>query len=139
MNRFCASIVLSTACLAGLTACDTVRAPAGPGLDQLPTENYPKVYINPPTLAKVMVITPGTVVVDTPADRPMSVTVPLRSIADNSMRVQYRFLWFDDKGRPVREGEWIAEMFAPRVERRLQGNAIDLKSRDWRLEVRSAL
>lgn len=133
--------LVSVAFLCGMPGCaqDKVRGPSTANIDQLAPENYPKLVIEEPALAKVMAVTPARVVVDRPADRPMSVTVPVRSIADNTMRVQYRYIWFDDKGREVRTGEWRREVFAPRVERQLQGAAVDMKSTDWRLEVRSAL
>lgn len=133
--------LISAVLLGGMPGCaqDKVRGPSTANIDQLAPENYPKLVIEEPALAKVMAVTPARVVVDRPADRPMSVTVPVRSIADNTMRVQYRYIWFDDKGREVRTGEWRREVFAPRVERQLQGAAVDMKSTDWRLEVRSAL
>ncbi len=140
MNRALLLPALASSLLVGtLTGCDTVRPPSSAKIDQLLPEQYPKLVIEDPGLAKLLAVTPGKVVVDRTPDRPISVSVPIRSLADNTMRVQYRYLWLDEKGREIRRGEWIRDSFAPRIERQLQGSAVDMKSVDWRLEVRSAL
>jgi len=119
--------------------CDTVRAPSGPKVDQLQASLYPKVSVEDPALAKVLAINPDKVVVqDADASRPMDVTVALRSLADNAMNVQYKFQWFDSKGRQVEEDRWRDLRLPARIEEQVRSNPITTKASDWRLQVRSA-
>jgi uncharacterized protein YcfL len=133
-----ASVAAGAAVLSG-AGCDTVRAPNSPRIDQLPTSQYPKVTIESRELADVLAVNPGSVTV-TPGDssRPMDVSVGLRSLADNSMNVQYRFQWFDESGRMVEEEQFKQFLIPPRTEQRLRSNPMTTKASDWRLQVRSA-
>ena len=117
--------------------CDTVKAPASIGLDPLPIEAYPQ-QVAVGGLSKGLVS--ERAIVDEPTDdSPLSVTVPLRSIVDHALHVQYRFQFFDDAGRPVKDpSQWVFISIAPRVQERISGNALDLDAVDWRLQVRSA-
>jgi uncharacterized protein YcfL len=133
---------IGTLALAGvfaLAGCDTVRAPNSPRIDQLPTSQYPKVTIESRELADVLAVNPGAVTVTQgDASRPMDVSVGLRSLADNSMNVQYRFQWFDESGRMVEEEQFKQFLIPPRTEQRLRSNPMTTKATDWRLQVRSA-
>lgn len=73
-------------------------------------------------------------------DQPMRVTVPLRSVADRTLRTQYKFTFLDDRGRPVRSNResWRYQVIAPKAEVYLEANALDTDAVDWRLEVRPA-
>mgnify|MGYP002780780212 CR=1 FL=1 len=118
--------------------CDKTRPPPSVGLDPLGGQNYPKVAIVEPSLARVLTVDPNEVrVTKATADTPMSVVVPIRSVADNRMRVQYKFYWYDSTGRLVRESTWRPEMIEPRFKVTMQGAATDLESADWRMEIRS--
>lgn len=144
MNRVVAGGVLVPSLLLGAalvgSGCDTVRAPSTPTLDQLPAQSYPKVAVLDGYLAKSLAIDP-TMVVVTPSDgsNPMSVSVPIRSLVDNTMRMEHSFIWFDVQGREVRRTVWKRQDVDPRVQIKLQSNAIDTRSVDWRLEIRSAM
>lgn len=131
--------VVAGAAVLSVGGCDTVRAPNSPRIDQLPTSQYPKVTIESRELADVLAVNPGAVTV-TPGDssRPMDVSVGLRSLADNSMNVQYRFQWFDESGRMVEEEQFKQFLIPPRTEQRLRSNPMTTKASDWRLQVRSA-
>jgi uncharacterized protein YcfL len=131
------SLALGCAMFAG--GCDTVHAPSTPTLDKLPAQAYPKVAVLDGELARALAIDPSMVVV-TPTDgnNPMSVSVPIRSLVDNTMRMEHCFIWFDAQGREVRRTVWKRQDIDPRVQIKLQSNAIDTRSVDWRLEIRSA-
>jgi len=66
------------------------------------------------------------------------VSVPVRSLADNQAAIQYEFTWFDQDGRELRRGGWRFTVLEPRLQKQLQGNALDSRSAGWRLEIRSA-
>lgn len=74
------------------------------------------------------------------ADNPMKVSVPLRSVADGTLRVQYKFIFMDGRGRPVKSNNdgWRYQVLAPRAEVFLENNSMDTDAVDWRLEVRRA-
>lgn len=137
--RWVVTSVVAGAAVLSVGGCDTVRAPNSPRIDQLPTSQYPKVTIESRELADVLAVNPGAVTV-TPGDssRPMDVSVGLRSLADNSMNVQYRFQWFDESGRMVEEEQFKQFLIPPRTEQRLRSNPMTTKASDWRLQVRSS-
>ena len=74
------------------------------------------------------------------SDSPMKVTVPLRSVADGTIRVQYKFIFLDGRGRPVRSNldGWRYQVIAARAEVFLEATSMDTDAADWRLEVRPA-
>ncbi|GEM_PF-941833 len=132
-------ILLMLGIVPGLSGCDTVRAPNSPRIDKVATNQYPKVTIETAELASVVAVNPGAVTVTAGDDsRPMDVSVGLRSLADNSMHVQYRFQWFDASGRMVEEEQFKQTLLPPRTESRLRSNPMTTKASDWRLQVRTA-
>ncbi|MBL8963756.1 MAG: DUF1425 domain-containing protein [Phycisphaeraceae bacterium] len=131
-----ATALAATLGSAALTGCDTVKAPYAPGGDQVPASNYPKVAFYDKELSGMLVVDPNIVVVDRPEGRPMKVTVPLRSVSDHAMKLQYQFLWRDSLGRPVGESGWRYTRVEPRVQVPFQANALTQDAVDWRLEVR---
>lgn len=128
--------LVSAFILAASPGCDTVKAPYAPGGDPLPASNYPKVAFHDKELSGMLVVDPNIVVVDRPEGRPMKVTVPLRSVSDHAMKLQYQFQWRDSLGRPVGESGWRFTRVEPRVQVPFQANALSQDAVDWRLEVR---
>lgn len=116
--------------------CDTVRAPYAPGGDQVPASNYPKVAFADKELSAMLVVDPNVVVVDRPEGRPIKVTVPLRSVSEHTMKLQYQFYWRDALGRPVGESGWKFVRVEPRLQVPMQANATNQDAADWRMEVR---
>lgn len=129
---------LATFSVAALAGCDTMRGTPSPRVDPQPAQSYPKVAVPDPALARSLGVNPQTVVQTSGSETPLTVVVPVRSLVDNVMRVQYRWLWFDAMGRQVGQTTWANESLGPRLEVRFQGNATTLDARDWRLEIRSA-
>ncbi|MCC6427890.1 MAG: DUF1425 domain-containing protein [Phycisphaerales bacterium] len=129
------ALSLLSAALA-LPGCDTVRAPYAPAGDPLPASNYPKVAYLDKELPGMLVADPAVVIVDRPEGRPMKVTVPLRSVVEHTMRLQYQYTWRDSLGRPVGQSGWIFTRVEPRVQVPFQANALSMDATDWRLEVR---
>jgi hypothetical protein len=70
----------------------------------------------------------------------MNVVVPVRLAYEdnNGYYIQYKFTFLDGSGRPLAsQTEWKMEQLTPRVEKILQGTALDAAS-DWRLEIKPA-
>jgi len=72
-------------------------------------------------------------------DQPMSVVQPVRNIKAFTLQIQYQFTFLDSQGRPTEGGGgWKYLTLEPRVERFLEGVALDTNAVDWRLTIRPA-
>ncbi len=134
---------LGAGLLVGLSGCnsDTVKAPLGSRPDQLPANQYPKINIVDDNfkLQNFLVIDGGSIVAIGPMDgKPLKVTVPVRSTADNRMRLQYQFYWRDSNGVTIGQSGWRRFEVEPRTQFQASANAITQDAVDWRLEIRSA-
>lgn len=124
--------------LGGCAAKDPLMAPAQPRNDPLPASAYPQL-VTLEGLDEGLGFWPPIVEPSTP-ERPMDVTVPVRSMVDYPLNVQYRFEFLDDLGRPLRSNidGWGFIHMEPRLRVVLRGNAIGDDARDWRLYLRPA-
>lgn len=130
-------ILLLTLLSALLVACDTVKAPEGAQRDPLDPKDYPQV-VALDRLGRWLVNNPP-IIKGGEADQPMTVTVPVRLTSDENVNAQYRFLFFDAAGAPLRpEMEWRYVLLPGRTEVFLTGTALDKRAADWRCEVRYA-
>jgi uncharacterized protein YcfL len=69
----------------------------------------------------------------------INVTVPVRVTTQRDVRAQYRFLFFDQTGRPLRpEMDWQYLQLPARTQVFLEGASLQPEAVDWRLEVREA-
>jgi uncharacterized protein YcfL len=76
-------------------------------------------------------------VVDGGSDYPLEVSVPIRLRASAAHDAQYRFVFFEADGRPVKpQMDWRYVKLPPRRQISLEGSATSTKAKDWRLEVR---
>jgi uncharacterized protein YcfL len=135
MTRTIALTILFAVTLLPLSACDTVKAPAGVRQDPLHSTAYPQIVI----LGGLSEWIAGDRPIIEPAtpDKPMKVTVPIRSQADAGLNVQYQFTWFDAQGRPIGQpgGQRFVNI-APRTQVFLEGSPLETTAVDWRLEIR---
>lgn len=141
MNTHHAGLTLALASVSLLAACqqDTVKPPFTPATDPLPAQYYPAITLEP-ALAGALVVDPGRIVTDNPTmTTPLSVQVPIRSMADRMIKVQYEFQWFDAQGREVGRSGFKQEQFPARQQVMLAGNALSSAATGWRLEIRRAL
>lgn len=70
-------------------------------------------------------------------DRPMSVTVPIRTKIRREIPCQYRFIFINERGMPIGEpSEWHYALLQPRARTYLTGNAPDVGAVDWVCEIR---
>ncbi len=136
MHKWSLMIVI----LAGLVTmggCDTVKSPETAGPDPLTKAAYPRVAA-PADLGKYLYW--GQPVVERGNEQtPMHVEVPVRLRSDKAVRTQYRFIFFDEKGMPLRPiMEWRYHPLQPRTQTWYAGQATDPAAADWNLEVRPA-
>jgi uncharacterized protein YcfL len=113
-------------------------APATPRQDPISAKQYPKVVVEG-QLAQWLVVDYNEVLVDhATAEKPLRVTVPVRSLSTaTEMTIQYKYRWLDADGRPVGEAEWRTVKISPTWQDRFTANALTTKASDWRLEIRS--
>jgi len=132
------SIVLAATLAATLVGCDSVKAPRGGHVDQLPSGQYPNVVIESKELQKGLVF--GQAVVDhSTSGKPMRVTQPGRNVANYPINIQYRFEFSDSVGRPLKSNlGWRFMNMPSRQEVFFEGAAMDTDAADWRLVVRTA-
>lgn len=123
---------------AGVVGCDPQRVPPGARRDPLPAGGYPVITVEAGLQPFIGVDDANVKVTEGSIERPMTVSVPIRSLADNQAAIQYEFTWFDKEGRELRRGGWKFTALEPRLQKQLQGNAMDSQSAGWRLEIRSA-
>ena len=131
-------IVLAAVLAASLIGCDSVKAPHGGHVDQLPSGQYPHIVLESPNLQKGIVF--GQAVVDPGTDqKPMRITQSARNTAGYPINVQYRFEFLDSVGRPLKSNVgWRFMNMPSRQEVFFEGPAMDTTAADWRLIVRSA-
>jgi len=137
MNRWAAALALTVALAAGCQQ-DMIKAPASGRLDMLLLEDYPQIAVQS-GLQEALAFTPPVVDPDT-ADRPMHVTVLVRSIHDKyGLNIQYRFEFLDDRNVPLRTNSgWRFAHLTPRIQMMLEGTAMETQAAEWRLVVRAA-
>lgn len=131
-----AAMALGVMMAAGACATkDPVMAPGQPGVDQL--GEYPQI-VTMDGLGQWLVAEPA--IVDHPTAGLLQVTQPIRSITEyQHLRVQYRFIYLDRMGRPLRsQEEWRYIVIPSRAQVFLDGTSLSTEAEDWRLEIRSA-
>lgn len=120
----------------GVGCRDTIQAPPTARTDPL-GGNYPhNVAID--GLHEVLVVE-DAIVDESTSTRPMRVSVPVRSVSDRRVTVQYRFLFFDESGRELRyDSGWRRETIEPGLQRQFDATALQTAAADWRMEIRRA-
>jgi len=134
------AVICLTALLAGaLAGCkgpDTVKAPGTPRPDPLAGAQPKQIALS--GLEEVLV-SGEPIVEPSTAERPMRVNVPVRSVADERLAVQYQFIFHDERGRPLDTNfGWKYRVLEPRLATSLEGQALNRNAADWRLVIRSA-
>jgi uncharacterized protein YcfL len=130
------TFALFLALAAGCQTADPIMAPdAGQG-DLLPIEDYPQIVVTS-GLAKFLAFSRPNV--QGGPDKPMSVVVPVRLLDELAVNVQYRFRFFDQRGRVLQpEMGFQYKRLPAKVQEFMEGAATDTNAVDFRLEVRPA-
>lgn len=139
MNRhsLIASSLLACAALA-IPACtvdrDTSPYAGQPDPDR-PNVN-PRIITSTPDLMVALGFDEPIVVSDSGNLR---VAVPTRSLGDERYLLDYRFVFYDDRGMEVEPVMgWRMFSLEPREQRRVEAQALDARARDWRLQIKWA-
>lgn len=116
---------------------DGSKPPPGAMADPVLIENYPRVVALDGLQPYIGVAPP---VEERTPGQPLKVTVPVRALTNGAeLNVQYRFLWLDSRQSPTQpEGDWRYVRMPARSQIFMQGNALDDRATDWRLEIRPA-
>lgn len=132
-------LALFAATLAALAGCkdDPIKAPYAGQQDPLPANQYPQITVEGPLSPYLAFDTPkvsrdsGTLKVVT--------GMRLQSDKNYESEVQFRYIFLDAGGRPLRaQPDWQQKRLPSRQQVFLEGVALDSTAADWRLEVRSA-
>lgn len=127
--------IVALAALLVLPACVSTAPPAA-GPDPVSQQLQPQVLAQGEFEGKL--VTSRATVVRT-ENGAMSVSVPVRTRLQKDARAQYRFTFFDDRGRALRpEPDWQYTVLPARTQMILEGTALQTEAADWRLEVRPA-
>ncbi len=125
------AVAVSGLCLAGGCKYPPARAKDDP----LRREDYPRIAV-------LEGLDRAIVVSDVREEKgpPLLVTVTCRNIGDDAERdVQYRFFFYDERGRPEElDPDWQYVHMPARTYIYLRGNALDAGFVDWKLEIRPA-
>lgn len=131
--------IMFAAAVTVLAACSTdrVKAPPSAMRDTIPLGSYPQI-VPMDGLAAHLGFDQPLVEPSTP-NRPMAITVNVRSVADTPMETQYRFIFYDQLGRELRSNQgWVFQHMEPRLQVQLKGQALETDAQQWRLEIRPA-
>jgi hypothetical protein len=134
MNRTISLVLLNLVLMAG---CDDVHPPRAIPADKVPPGAYPRNVAVEPFLENELVVGPS-IVTDGTADRPMMVKQPMRNVREWPLEIQYQFVFLDKTGSPLPGSGWRNLTLESRIERFLEGAALDTNAVDWRLNVRAA-
>jgi uncharacterized protein YcfL len=127
------------ALLAASQALGGCKADTSPGAgrgDTWPAPmNNPQISVLDPTLREWIAFQPAII---TRADeRPMMVQVPVRNLTERVYKIEYRYLFSDEHGRQIDPVMgWSGLNLNPKQVAYLEGKALGLDAKDYRLEVR---
>lgn len=131
--------VLMLVAVVGLGGCAQRRYEAPATAVQDPAA-YPQIVLSPELTGWVAADRPIVTQGDN-GSGPLAVTVPVRTLVKRgeTIRMQYRFIFFDSMGRPIApEGDWHYERMPANTRRYFEANALDDRATDWQLEIRTA-
>lgn len=128
-------LALALGLVLAAAACQSTAPPAADP-DPVSEAAYPPVVAQGDLHDKLVY---AKATVERTASGAMRVNVPVRSLLQKDVRAQYRFVFLDDRGQPVRpEMDWQYKQLPSRTQVFLEGVAMQPDAVDWRLEVRPA-
>lgn len=134
MRHTLTPLVLTAAALLGACSEGRLTGPHAAERDYFTHNKYPQVE-GLDGLGDFMVH--GDPVVTYEKNQAMTVTVPVRIQRDRDLRAQYRFIFFDERNRPIEpQMDWqYTELFG-RTQVFLTATSPQAEASDWRLQVR---
>lgn len=129
-----ASLFAAALATAALSGCNTDPPAAKP--DKVSAAAYPQITA---TEGLDRFVAYDKAVVDRSDAGAMSVSVPVRLTRNKETPIEYRFTFFDERGRPLRpESDWQYKVLPARTQQFISSTALDMDATDWRLEIRPA-
>lgn len=133
------AFALLLACGAALvgTACHS-PAPSPGQPDPYPApENNPQIAVLDPNLQRGIGIQAAVVI---PAgEGPMIVQVPVRNLTNFEYLVDYRVLFYDERGLEIQPTmSWKMVSLLPKQTANFSANGLDNTARNWRMEIKWA-
>ncbi len=129
-SMFATALLFVAALVAGCT-----YSPGTPDPDPLAGGAYPQIVGLYGLDRHELLVDAPRIVND--AERPMSVTVPIRTKIRKEIPCQYRFIFLNDRGMPIGQpAEWQYVLLQPRARTYLTGSAQDIGAADWICEIR---
>ncbi len=128
------TLVLAVSTLMTLGGCAANTNPPTPGQDPVPASAYPQVIVSPSLTSRLVADEP---IVVPATDIPLAVRVPVRSVDQHAMFLEYRFIFYGPNKKQLTQNPvWRSVTFPPRTRRMVSANAISLEAMDWELEIR---
>jgi len=137
MTRSTLALFVLAASSLALVACESSGPPPAGRTDPVSADRYPQVAVIE-GLDRILLV--GRIVEDRSPDKPLAVTVPVRSTRTNDQtHISYRFEFFDADGRPLEQQmSWKYQMLPAQAQVFLEAAAIDDNAEDWRLIIQQA-
>lgn len=119
------------AVLAGCQSTD----PVTPGPDRVAAEEYPQVVLDPELEEKLVRTAPE--VIPPEFGQPLKIRVPIRSVSQKRLYLQYRVLFFDSHKKQLNDYPvWKELVIMPRARHVISANAISTAATDWVIEIK---
>ena len=132
-----AAYVMGVILVIGCEEPDSVLVVHSPRRDAPVEQTYPR-QVALFDLDEQLVPSEPIVMPSTP-DRPMRVTLGVRSLVDEPLALRYRFVFLDPSGRPLRTNTgWQQITVPPRAQLPVIGQAQETTAADWHVEIRPA-
>lgn len=98
---------------------------------------YPKITLNDPQLQDGLAFNPATV---TRTETGMlAVSQPIRATANEPLMIEYRFVWLDSLGAPIRpQTGWVFKRLEPRLPDTIAANSTSADAVDYQIHLRWA-
>ena len=133
---FRAACILACTAWLSLAGCQADTSPGAGRGDTYPApHNDPQITVLDPVLREWIAFQPAVITRD--GERPMTVQVPVRNLTERVYKIEYRYLFMDEHGRQIQpEMGWRFVSLDPKQVARLEGAALGMDAKDYRLEVR---
>ncbi len=129
-------LVIAVSLALSLAGCKADTSPGAGRGDAYPAPmNDPQISVLDPKLREWIAF--QTAVITKDGERPMTVQVPARNLTERVYEIEYRCLFFDEHGRQIQPVMgWRFVSLDPKEVARLEGAALGMDAKDYRLEVR---
>lgn len=119
-----------------LTGCSNVKSKKDALLDPLTPTAYPQIAALDGIGRWLSFMTPAT---SPQNDGRMKIIIPVAAVDGPQREVEYKFEFFDNRGRPLsKQEDWKFMRLPPRTTRHLETISPDHNTRNWRLVIRPA-